>query len=109
MNDLWDDVKPARRPAHGAVKTRFIGCPLPWFRLVFPIVRGKNELAVALFLYRQRAVQRSRTVLLTNVRLAAELGINRQAKYRALRRLAGAGLITIRRRNRRALEIAFCR
>lgn len=111
MNDLWDapDVKPVRRSTRSATAARHIGCPLSWFRLVFPIVHGKNELAVALFLYRQRVIQQSQTVVLTNVRLAAELGIDRHAKYRTLRRLADAGLIRILRRNKRALEIAFCR
>jgi hypothetical protein len=93
VNDLWDapDVKPVRRSTRSATAARHIGCPLSWFRLVFPIVHGKNELAVALFLYRQRVIQRSQTVVLTNVRLAAELGIDRHAKYRTLRRLADAG------------------
>jgi hypothetical protein len=112
MSDLWDDLdaKSAhRRPARSATAARHIGCPLSWFKRVFPIVRGKNELAVALFLYRQRVVQRSRTVVLSNARLATELGINRQAKYRALRRLAEAGLITIRHHNKRALKVAFRR
>jgi hypothetical protein len=76
---------------------------------VFPIVRGKNELAVALFLYRLHTVRRSRTVKLSNERLMAEIGIDRYAKYRALRRLANAGIITIKRRSGQALEITFQR
>jgi CRP-like cAMP-binding protein len=88
---------------------RHIGCPLAWFRLVFSVVHGKNELAVALYLYRLRMVRRSRTVAVSNVRLLAELGVDRFAKYRALGRLADAGIITIRRRHKRALEIRFVR
>jgi hypothetical protein len=115
-DDLWIDEQgddlisqsPQRRPRSTA-DSRHIGCPLSWFRLVFPIVRGKNELAVALFIYRQRAIHRSRTVVVTNARLLADLGIDRYAKYRTLRRLADTGLITIRRHNKRALEITFLR
>jgi hypothetical protein len=100
---LWQAAEAPKREQNN----RLIGCPLSWFRLVFPVVRGRNELAVALFLYRQRMIQRSRTVVVTNARLAAELGIDRFAKYRTLRRLADAGLITVRRHNKQALKITF--
>ena len=55
---------------------------------MFPIVRGKNELAVALYVYRLRIIRRSRTVVISNTGLLTELGIDRYAKYRALSRLA---------------------
>jgi hypothetical protein len=114
-DDLWvegrgDDLisrSPHRRPHRAANSSRHIGCPLSWFKLVFPVVRGKNELAVALFIYRQRAIHRSRTLVVTNARLLAELGIDRYAKYRALKRLAAAGIITISHHNKRALRITF--
>ena len=106
-DSLWtggqvDDLADARLPTHGAgagAGKRHIGCPLKWFALVFPIVRGKNELAVALYIYRLRIVRRSRTVTVANERLLTELGINRFAKHRALRRLADAGVIRIVQRN----------
>ena len=115
--DLWiegagddlNDPAPARRPRIAVDVARHIGCPLAWFRLVFPVVRGKNELAVALYIYRLRTVRRSRTIVVTNERLLAELGIDRFAKRRALRRLAGAGIITLRHRGRAAVEIVFSR
>jgi CRP-like cAMP-binding protein len=115
--DLWieapDDlaVKSAlARQLRAATDTaRHIGCPLWWFRLVFPIMRGKNELAVALYLYRLRSIRRSRTVVVTNERLLTELGVNRFAKYRALRRLADAGIITLRQGGQAALEVTFAR
>jgi hypothetical protein len=51
--DLWtggqlDDLdQPARHRATRTADTaRHIGCPLWWFPLVFPIVRGKGELAI---------------------------------------------------------------
>jgi hypothetical protein len=107
--DGFADVQPApiqesRRSSDGG----HIGCPLSWFKLVFPIVRGKNELAVALYLYRLRTIRHSRTVRVSNSGIA-ELGIDRFAKYRALQRLADAGLISITRRDGRAMEVTFLR
>jgi hypothetical protein len=115
--DLWiegpDDLtlKPTSRSRGRATDSaRHIGCPLSWFALVFPVVRGKNELAVALYLYRLRTIQRSRTVRVSNMRLLTELGIDRFAKYRALRRPAAAGIITLKRRSAgRSLEVVFKR
>jgi hypothetical protein len=113
--DLWidegtDDLTAKTDRAHFIDSARHIGCPLSWFLLVFPIVRGKNELAVALYIYRLRSIQRSRTVKVSNTRLLTELGIDRFAKYRALRRLAGAGIITLKRRSAgRSLEVVFKR
>jgi hypothetical protein len=114
IEDLWiegpDDL--ATKPVGRACPidpARHIGCPLSWFALVFPVVHGKNELAVALYIYRLHTIQRSRTVRVSNTRLLTELGIDRFAKYRALRRLAGAGIITIKRRHSGSLEVVFQR
>ena len=114
-DDLWikgqsDDLNvPASRRAHAADSARHIGCPLSWFTLVFPLVRGKNELAVALYIYRLRTIQRSRTIKVSNTRLLTEMGIDRFAKYRALRRLAVAGIITVKSYPQRSLEVVFHR
>jgi hypothetical protein len=113
--DLWVRDQPddldlpvtRRRHTHSAADARHIGCPLWWFTTVFPVVRGKNELAVALYLYRLRVVRHSHTVTISNERLLDELGIDRYAKYRALHRLANAGIIRVKRRNKRTLEVSF--
>jgi hypothetical protein len=115
--DLWiegpDDLTlepTSRGRGRASNSARHIGCPLSWFVQVFPVLRGKNELAVALYLYRLRTIQRSRTVRVSNVRLLTELGIDRFAKYRALRRLAAAGIITLKRPSAgRSLEVIFKR
>jgi hypothetical protein len=115
--DLWTDEQtddldrlPSSRQRTGRTEgDRHIGCPLWWFKLVFPIVRGKNELAVALYIYRLRIIRRSRTVVIFNTGLLTELAIDRYAKYRALRRLADAGIVQVRRHNKRALKVVFCR
>ena len=105
--DDFTNVQPAVAIPEGRRRDGgHIGCPLSWFKLVFPIVRGKNELAVALHIYRLRVIRRSRTIAVSNT-LLAELGIDRFAKYRALRRLAEAGIITVKRRCRGSLEVRF--
>jgi hypothetical protein len=83
-----------------------IGCPLSWFRLVFQVVRSKNELAVALHIYRLRSIRHSRTVAVSNAFLT-ELGIDPHAKYRALDRLEAAGIITVRRRHKQTIKVTF--
>jgi hypothetical protein len=114
-DDLWaegkDDlnVQSIRRATRTNTGARHIGCPLWWFTQVYPAVRGKGELAVALYLYRLRVIQRSCTVKVSNERLSAELGIDRFTKYRALRQLADAGLIKIKRHNKQALKVVFSR
>ncbi len=108
LDDLNDPVQPAARSHARSVDTaHHIGCPLSWFKAVFSVVRGKNELAIALYIYRLRVVHRSQTVTVSNASLLAELGIDRYAKYRALRRLANAGIIAVRCRGKLALEISF--
>jgi predicted transcriptional regulator len=74
---------------------------------VFPAVRGKGELAVALFIYRQHAVQKSWTVVVTNIRLMTEMGIVRFTKYRAIKNLEDAGLVTVHHRNRKAVAVTI--
>jgi hypothetical protein len=108
--DGLDGVAPPRRGPKVKAEddpSRFIGCPLWWFEAVYPIVRSKGELAVAMFLYRQRIVQGSKTITVTNVRLSAEIGVSRYIKYRAIKILEDAGLISVRRSNKKALELTF--
>jgi hypothetical protein len=112
-DDPFDD--PLWQQADATVTKRdppdepFIGCPLSWFKRVFPVVHGKNELAIALYLYRLSKICGSRTMVISNKRLLAELGIDRYAKYRALRRLAEAGIITLRHEHKRAIQVTLQR
>jgi hypothetical protein len=55
----------------------YITCPLSWFAQVLPVLRASDRLAVALLLYRQCLMRRSRTVDLPNGELA-KLGIGRR-------------------------------
>lgn len=58
----------SRRDAH-------IGCPIEWLKRVIPIVRSKQELAVAIWLWRRRTVCRSEWFTVPNTALDSELGL----------------------------------
>jgi hypothetical protein len=77
------------RPVRG-----YVTVSLEWLGRVLPVVHSADQLLVAMALYRQCLLTRSRTVALANGELAA-LGISRQTKYRALAWLRGAGAIAI--------------
>jgi hypothetical protein len=87
---------------------RYIGCPFTWLKRVLSLVKSKDQLVVALYLQRRRAVCRSRTFTVPNQELA-ELGVTRQAKYRALRHLEQAGEITITRNGKQAMQVILRR
>jgi hypothetical protein len=107
LNDDIQEVliwRTDKRPKNSA--DRHIGCPLAWFDRAYAAVDGKAELAVALFLYRERMIKKTREVSLSNVTLKQH-GISRRAKYEAFRKLEAAGLIMIERKNLRALKVKF--
>src|SRR5262245_20543178 len=110
--DPLDDKPPPTpkrsRRVRVAGDTRYIGCPLWWFKLALSIMpHSSHELAVAIYVYRLRLVHHSKTVSISNERLAAELGVNRSATFRALQKLAEAGAIRIKRRNKQAWTVTF--
>jgi hypothetical protein len=114
IEDLWtdnqsDDLMNVQIPKAATTGARHIGCPMWWFSLVFPIARSKGELAVAIYLYRLRAIQRSRTVVVGKGKLLTELGIDRFVKSRTIQRLAAAGIVTVKRHSGRAPRVTFKR
>jgi hypothetical protein len=93
-------------PSRAQHLDRHIGCPLSWLKRVYPVARSKGDIVVWLWLWRLRSVRRSRTVAVSNNGLA-ELGIDRYAKYRSLKRFAKAGLIAMGSRDGRAVTVTF--
>jgi hypothetical protein len=101
-DDLFGDGDPLDGPRPKA-KSQFarsrsprpthIGCPLAWLKRVLPIVDSSEQLAVALYLHRRRAVYGCNPFTVPNDALHADLGISRFVKYRTLRRLERAGII----------------
>jgi hypothetical protein len=80
--------KPKRRSG------RHIGCQVPWLAWVLPLVRSKEQLALALYLYRRCCLCRSDTVTVPTEGLS-EIGLGRWSKYRLLLALERAGIVRI--------------
>jgi hypothetical protein len=104
--DLWidgpDDIAIAPEQ-QCASDERLIGCPVWWLQRVLPVVGSKNQLAVALYLWRRRVIcGNHRTFDVPNGELKS-WGISRKTKYQTLDRLAAAGLIRINRKGKEAL------
>jgi hypothetical protein len=76
---------------------KHIGCPVAWLKRVLPLVKSKEQLAVAMWLHRRRAVCHSNTFTVPDKELFEELGVTRFVKYRTLRHLEGAGLVAVAR------------
>jgi hypothetical protein len=107
--------RPSAPPKRGPVKSgnrevgRHIGCPLWWFRRALAAVKSKDQLAVALYLYRRSVVCKSATVRLSNNGLREDLGVGRTAKYLALKNLAAGGLISYEIRDGNATLVTILR
>ena len=89
------------RPAKG-----YLTCPLAWLARVWPLLRSAEQVLVLQLIYRRCLLARSRTVALPNGELAA-FGVSRYGKYRALTALGEAGLVSVRRRNGRAVRVTL--
>jgi hypothetical protein len=98
--------RPPRRPPRHRQGEPFLKGPIPWAWLerAFPLP-GK-ALPVALTLWREAGCRRDRTV---SICLSGSLppGVNRQSASRGLRQLERAGLVSIRRRLGRGLEVTI--
>ena len=84
---------------------RHIGCPLEWLRRVLPLVNTKEQLVVAIWLQRRRAVCKREWFDVPNDTLHEELGLSRFVKYSTLQHLEEAEIIAVRRSNKRALQV----
>ena len=82
-----------------------IGCSLEWLKRVLPLVKTKEQLVVAIWLQRRRAVCRNELFTVPNEELRLDLGLSRKIKYQALRHLEKAGTIILTRNGKRALQV----
>ena len=92
-------------PKRRQQSNRLLGCPLEWAKRVIPVVQSKEQLAVAIWLHRRRAVCKCEVFDVPNDTLHKELGLSRYVKYRTLQRLKKAGAIAVVRGNKRALQV----
>src|SRR5262245_34918402 len=110
---LVPDSQPVaeRKVELAAVRRRRAGrcvapMPLEWFRLACRLP-GKAA-ALAVVIWHLARLRKSDTLILTQTSLD-EFGISRQAKYRALRSLESAGLITVQRRDKKNPQVTVLR
>jgi hypothetical protein len=114
MDNLWTDgpdpladVPASKRSRTGTDPSRHIGCPLWWLQRVLPLISSKNQLVVAIYLCRRRAVCGDRkTFDVPNSELKS-LGISRRTKYQTFARLEAGGVIRIRRKGKKALTVTI--
>jgi hypothetical protein len=103
-NDLFDSTDPFDDPrwkdaalmvdAPPRPAKDYFTCSTAYLARVLPVLPSSNRLAVAMVIYRECLMRRSKTIDLSNAVLA-ELGVGRKTKYRALARLREAGAVTI--------------
>jgi len=100
VETLPSRVTPRRQRAD-----RYIGCPVEWLKRVLPLVKTKEQLAVAIWLYRRRVVCRDGVFTIPNESLQKDLGLSRYVKYKALRHLERARVIALIRNGKHALGV----
>ena len=83
---------------------RFIKGPVPWDWIVKAANLSAGSLKVSLALWQLAGMKKSGTVKLSNG-ILKELGVSRKTKYRALRRLENAGLISVSKASGSSPEI----
>lgn len=88
---------------------RLIGCPVPWFIWVLPRTgRSKDQLIMALYLYRRCCVCDSNTVTVPNDEVAELLDLSRWGKYRALVALERAGVLQREEHGKHTAKVRLC-
>jgi hypothetical protein len=100
VETLPSRVPPRRQRADG-----YIGCPVEWLKRVLPLVKTKEQLAVTIWLHRRRAVCRNEVFTIPNESLQKDLGLSRHVKYKALRYLEKAKVVSITRNGKHALGV----
>ena len=98
-DDLWTDGPDyiANAPTMpDELEGNFCGGPIWWWQRVASVVNTKEQLIVAIYLWRRRSVCGHRNTFdVPNGELQIFWGISRHVKYRTLDMLAAAGLIKI--------------
>jgi hypothetical protein len=85
--------------------SRHLGCPLGWATRVNKVVKSQDQLMVAIWLHRRRAISRRDLFSVPNRELESELEVDRNVKYRTLRHLEKAGAIDIVRDGKHAVRV----
>jgi hypothetical protein len=112
-SDIFVDGDPLEDPHGRKTKKpkrsgRLIGCPVPWFVWVFPLVKSKEQLALALYLYRRCCICNSDTVTVPSSEITELLDFSRWGKYRALLALEQAGILRREENGGRTTKVRLC-
>jgi hypothetical protein len=102
----WKGTVKRARKGKKTQSAKHIGCPLKWLERVLPRIKSKSQLIVMLVIYRLTVLQRSKTVSLANGELG-KLGVDRDAKSRALKGLRQTGLVKTRQDGRGAVIVTL--
>ena len=106
------DAKPAapstprQRPRRSRRPDRFLKGPVPWSWLLSAMLLPGKALAVGLMLWLQSGITGDRTVTFCLSRAAGD-GIPTTTARRAMKALERAGLVSVRRRPGRGLEVTI--
>ena len=103
----WKEEESPKRKPKRSLSAQYVGCPLKWLQWVAPLTKSKQQLLVALYLYRRCHVCHSRTVDVPTRDLAENWGISRTTKYRVLSHFEQAGVIAVRSRTGRTIKVTL--
>jgi hypothetical protein len=112
-NDIFVDGDPLedphwRKTPKAKRSSRHMGCPLPWFVWMLPLVKSKDQLAMALYLYRRCCICKSDTITVPNNEITELLDFSGWGKYRALLALEKAGVLRREENGGRTTRIRLC-
>jgi hypothetical protein len=100
----WQKTKTTKLRRSG----RHMGCPLPWFVWVFPLVQSKEQLGLAFYLYRRCCICRSDTVTVPNNEIRDLMDVSRFGKCRMLKSMEEAGILRIEENGRQTTKVRLC-
>jgi hypothetical protein len=103
--DLRSTSRRRKRPKDPT--EHFFGCPIWWLKLVRPLIHSKDQLIVAVYLYRRYVVCGcNKDFDVPNTELAT-FGVGRQTKYDTIAILEAAAIIAVKRHGKRTPTITI--
>jgi hypothetical protein len=87
-------------------KTLHFGCPLSFVRRVLPLVGSAEQMVIAMWLHRRRAVCGGKDWFTVPAKaLDDDLGLSRHTRYRALKHIEQAGGIAVSYDGNKAMRV----
>ena len=73
-DSAWKEEESPKRKPKRSLSAQYVGCPLKWLQWVARLTKSKQQLLLALYLYRRCHVCHSRTVDVPTGDLADKIG-----------------------------------